>query len=131
MTDRRAWFALPGRPVPYSRTTTATGPGGAHRRILPARYRDWRTKAAGVFNLTRRGRTFDEPVAVDVVVYPDRVLVRFTPAGDLTRNTLRGDLDNYAKAVLDAAQSGNILTNDRHVVALTARFAEDTEDLPA
>lgn len=128
MTDRRAWFALPGRPVPYSRTTTATGPGGAHRRILPARYRDWRTKAAGVFNLTRRGRTFDGPVAIDVVVFADRILTRITAVDTRRPTNVRGDLDNYAKAVLDAAQSGNVIANDRQVVALTARFADEAPE---
>ena len=124
----RSWFTLPGRPVPYSRTATVTDAGGKTRRVNPTRYRDWRKKATDVFNLTRRGRTFAGPVSVDVVVFADRILTRITAVDTRRPTNVRGDLDNYAKAVLDAAQSGNVIANDRQVVALTARFADEAPE---
>lgn len=120
------YITIPAGPVPYSRTATVTNPTTGKRvRVLPARYRAWRTTARDAIAILRRGRTITGPVHVDVVVGPDSTVCRFTPVPDLRPKGIRGDLDNYAKAVLDAAQAGGVIGDDRQVVSLTARFATE------
>jgi len=43
------------------------------------------------------------------------------------RGTLQGDLDNYAKALIDALQ-GVLYKNDRQVETITVRFSIDIEE---
>ncbi len=121
MTTRR--FEIPWRPVPFARTgTTPTG-----KRFNPARYRDWKTRTAGLMNLTRHGHTFDGPVVLLLEVHADRVIAVFHDEPTVTRpTTLRGDLDNYTKAVLDAATDGHVIVDDRQVVAIVTTFAGGT-----
>lgn len=100
MTGAPFELVVPGPPVPKGRPRR--GAGG--RMYTPPRTRSaeevvaWHARAAGV--------TFREPV--------DVVLV-FCEAG------ARGDLDNLAKLTLDGIVKGELLLDDRQVVALTAR----------
>jgi Holliday junction resolvase RusA-like endonuclease len=124
MTTSR--IVLPGRPVTFARPVPHDG--GAHSE---ARYAGWKTKAAGLINLTRRGVTYDGPVHAEVYVYADGVVLAVTGSTpDVRPSAVTGDLDNYVKAALDAAQAGHLITNDRQVQRVTAYFIKD-EEFPA
>jgi Holliday junction resolvase RusA-like endonuclease len=41
------------------------------------------------------------PVEVDILVFPDHVEVAVTPLDDTGVSPLQGDVDNYAKSILD------------------------------
>tara|TARA_R110000824_G_scaffold21303_10_gene79563 strand:+ start:2097 stop:2459 length:363 start_codon:yes stop_codon:yes gene_type:complete len=41
------------------------------------------------------------PVEVDILVFPDHVEVSVTPLDDTGVSPLQGDVDNYAKSILD------------------------------
>lgn len=45
-----------------------------------------------------------------------------------SRTPLRGDIDNYAKAVLDGLQKGGAIDNDRQVASLQVQFVIGSED---
>ena len=124
MTTTRIVITTP--PVPYTRAvTTVSRTTGKPIRVHSDRYRSWRSTARDTFAILRRGRTIDGPVALNLEVHPDQLVAEFVAVGPDTRPAgLRGDLDNYIKAVLDAAQSGGLLVDDRHVVAITARFVD-------
>lgn len=108
---------VPGRPVPYSRVRAGKG-----NLYLPARYRDYRRTLSDTFALTlpRLGPEF---VEVDVEVSSDLVVVEMDVVEDGARpKYLRGDLDNYQKAVFDALEDAERITNDRQVVRARVRF---------
>lgn len=120
---------LVARPVPFTRTGSRNG-----RRYTPTRYREWRHLFAWACQQTHRGDPHPGPVAVSVTVATDYTHATFgfdtgdgfpplptvTPRG--RPKHIRGDLDNYVKAVLDAAQ-GILFCDDRQVVHIEARFA--------
>ncbi|GEM_PF-3097501 len=123
MTDTtRLW--IPGKPVPYDRAVTATSRStGRPIRVHSARYRGWRRTAADVVRIMRRRDTWDRPVSVWIGVEADRIEVHVGPHTPTRPRALRGDLDNYAKAVLDALQQGGLIADDRLVETLTVTFA--------
>ena len=124
--------AVRSRPVPWARTATVRSPrGGPDRRITPHRYRTWKRSAVEILAGAAGWRTFDPASAleVEITVYPDGVTVDLSPTrfdlGYLDRRAgLRGDIDNYAKAVLDALQDADVIADDRQIVALSVRFGE-------
>lgn len=109
---------LPGRPVPFARTRGR----GAHR-YTPERYRLWK-QAVGWHLLRAKVKPIEGPVAVSMIVTPDGVDVDFRPVATTRPKGIRGDLDNYAKAVLDAAQ-GIAYHDDRQVTAVSVAFADE------
>lgn len=121
---RPVTVTIPGKPVTYGRTATVVDDRGRRRRILPLGYRQWREKARDAINIGRRGRHLDGQFLLEVEIAADEVRATFTPAPPVrTRGIgVTGDLDNYVKAVLDAAQDSGLIANDRQAVAITARF---------
>lgn len=116
----RSRFVLTGAPRAFART--ATDQGG--RRRTPAGYRDWKDAAAGKINLTRGGRSHTGEVIAEISVHSDGMVVTFTdsnPSKSRPRG-VTGDLDNYIKAALDAAQQGNVIGDDRQISKIEARF---------
>lgn len=119
-----------GRPVPFAR------PGRTRdgRRYTPDRYRQWKISAVshirlgggprGTLDLSRRPEPIEGPVSALVVVRGGELELELAPAGDLTARPtgIRGDLDNYVKAALDAAQDSEWIADDRQVVSIVARF---------
>ena len=131
--------AITGKPVPFARP--GVGKGG--KRYTPRRYNDWKTMAVQFMRIVNTVPHLTEPVSAVVGVYSDRLMVTISPIGSVGALNLieggamfsrpkgvRGDLDNYVKAVLDAAQDAQWIEDDRQVVAITAFFGntEEIED---
>lgn len=60
-----------------------------------------------------------EPISVDVEVATDKITVSVSVEEHKPKG-MRGDLDNYVKAILDSL-NGAAWVDDRQIVALTAR----------
>jgi len=75
----------------------------------PKKYKDW--LAAATEQLKGQGPTMEGPLAVTITVLCVRPK---NPANPYPV----GDVDNYAKAALDALQHAGILPDDKHVVGL-------------
>ena len=127
---------IPGRPVPYPRSSINPRTG---RRVTPRRYRDWLRSAAWTIQQSDLRRDLRGPVRAHITVHTDGVdveIVELPNIGEEGRarpKHLRGDLDNYAKAVLDAAQfkiggGSGWIDDDRQVVRLWASFEVDLYD---
>lgn len=115
-----------GRPVAWPRTTVVLDDQGVPRSHNPKAYREWKTEAAAKLAAFAGYRTFTGEVSVVVDVTRgglsiqvqglDREDPRRSPTG------LTGDVDNYAKAALDALQASAVLGDDAQVSELTVRF---------
>lgn len=94
-TSERVVVKVPGPPVPKGRPRV-----GRHGPYTPKRTRDyeehvgWSCRAVGV---TLGARA----VNVSIELH--------------SRHQLRGDIDNYAKAILDGMQKGGLIDDDRQV----------------
>jgi Holliday junction resolvase RusA-like endonuclease len=124
---------IPGKPVAFARTgfevITDTG---KRRRINPARYTQWKT-AAGYYALQHRARwrlggPLEGPLGIDIIVAPDGVAYEvFELATNERPKGIRGDLDNYVKATLDAL-TGVAFADDAQIHFITAHLSTDLED---
>lgn len=112
---------LPGMPVAWSRVATR-----GFQRYTPEPYRGWLLAAGGLVAAEQRRhhrRPLEDPVAVALRVFPNGIGVVITPARESARpKGIRGDLDNYGKAVADALEGGGVLRNDRQIEASTLAF---------
>ena len=97
-------------------------------RITPERYRTWKdiTQAHLVMGVEK----IEGPVELDLQITPEGIMCAITPSHLARVKYLRGDIDNYAKAVMDALQppkggGRGVIEDDRQVVQLTARFVEE------
>lgn len=101
-------FVVPGRPVPWARTSSRGG-----QRFTPKRQRDHGALVAQLAKVQVRSRMLDGPVAVELEF-------RYPNPQRPTRAYPRGDVDNLAKLVLDACQ-GILFPDDDYVVSLSTR----------
>ena len=99
---------IPGPPRAWARA-------GSHgtQRFTPARVAEYEERIAWAARAARV-RMHGAPVACRIELWSPR--------------PLRGDIDNYAKAVLDGLQRGGAIDDDRHVVRLEARFVVGAEE---
>lgn len=89
-------LTIPGRPIPKGRPRLVDG-----RVFTPRSTRDFESRIAWSC-LADRVRFGDEPVSVVIELHG--------------RTKLRGDIDNYEKAVLDGLVKGGKIDDDRYVV---------------
>jgi Holliday junction resolvase RusA-like endonuclease len=118
---------IPGRPKPYQRVRRGKG----DRLYLPPGYREYRDDVAAkaLRMLGPKDIGPEDLVEVWITVYSDKVEVWFsTLSGSHRPKGIRGDLDNYGKTILDAAQAAGILPDDRQVVRMLLRFASPEEE---
>ena len=118
---------IPGKPVPFMRTGSSRS---GHRYSIPE-YREWKEMAGWVM-AAESERITSGAIEVDITVQPDGLWVAVTKVDEDHRafkRGLRGDLDNYGKAVLDAA-NGIMFTDDRQVVRLSERFPAPNRQKP-
>lgn len=119
MDEHSTSLWLPGRPVAWSRTDRNPRTG---RRYNRAHYQRWLDSASWEVR-AQVGDPIDGPCAVSVLVMPNGIGVGITPAESRARPVgLRGDLDNYLKAALDACDTGGAFTDDRLVEAVRVVF---------
>lgn len=107
-----AW--IPGTPVAKGRPKLSTQ-GGFARAYTPKKTREWEAYAAEVL---REAWGDEKPInaacrAVVVAAWPTKDKRKWN-----TCKTTRPDVDNVAKAVLDAAQAAGVLVDDARVVSL-------------
>ena len=100
---------VPGRPVAWERVRTNQG-----RFFKPKRTREYEEAVAWACRM-QNGVMGGAECAV---------WIEFCSIRKLT-----GDLDNYAKAVLDGMQIGGMIENDRQVKELSLSFGPTTEDV--
>ena len=104
------WLEIPGPPVAKQRARK--GNGGWY---TPKPTRDYEEAVAWVCR-AQRERFGDQPVKVSIVLSADGATVHVSPS-DLAISG-PGDLDNYAKSILDGMQKGGLFKNDKQVVEL-------------
>jgi Holliday junction resolvase RusA-like endonuclease len=98
---------IPGRPVAWQRPRSLGARHFTPRRVLEAEdVIAWHVRAAGV-----RFGGLDVELRIEL----------------WSKTTLRGDVDNYAKTVLDALEKAGAIDNDRQVRRLDVQFVVGTE----
>lgn len=103
-----------GRPrfARNGRTYTATADKEWHERVVS----EWRARSGR--------RILDGPYEVSIAIAEPRPKSHLTVAGELNHTgrkatiPTRGDLDNYAKGVLDALVRQEVIPDDRYMVEL-------------
>lgn len=89
------------------------------RFFKPQRTRDYEDAIAWICR-SKREKFGDSPVNVAIELSEAMTVVVITPAE--RRRKLQGDIDNYAKSVLDGLQQGGMIENDRQVSSLNVSF---------
>lgn len=107
-------LVIPGKPVPASRPRIARG----HAYYAP-KYQVWKEAAAWL--VRSAGKPMAGPVKVSILFRRDSTEVEVTP-GPHRPAGLFFDLDNGAKAVMDALVAGGVLEDDRMVTVLEVRL---------
>jgi Holliday junction resolvase RusA-like endonuclease len=98
---------VPGRPIAWARPRSHGSRHFTPRRVLEAEESiAWEARKTRV-------RFGVELVAVRIVLW--------------SKTVLRGDVDNYAKTVLDALEKAGTIENDRQVRQLDVRFVVGTD----
>ena len=110
-------------PVPWQRTR---GGYRSEQRYSERRYAEWKTAFAAVARaaLIDAG-PIDGPVSLEVEVRPSGVSVSVRPVSGGRPAGLRGDADNYLKAVADGLELAGVYANDAAVTVATVRLVED------
>lgn len=103
-------FTVATRPVPKGRPRFNPSNGRAYTDQKTRAYED---VVAAAYN----GPTYDVPVQVRIDLDVHGATVSVAPCED-SGSKLRGDIDNYAKAILDGMQAGEAFTNDKLVHSL-------------
>ncbi len=103
-------FMLDVAPLPTTNRNMIVHPKGGRPMVVKTpKAKQWMEQAVWLmrdFRNKQMARSIDERVAVCVDIY---------------RRSESGDIDNYAKGILDALQASGIIKNDRLVVELTLR----------
>ena len=116
MTEIR--LEIPGRPVPWQRVRTNQG-----RFFTPKETRDYEEAVAMLCRATRQS-VGDDPCDISIELHETKAIVLITPVPDAPKRKLKGDVDNYAKAILDGLQKGQMIENDKQVRELHLSFVE-------
>ncbi len=118
-----------GRPIAFQRPRIATSRGGKRHGWNPPRYTAYKHDAGRQLR-EQLGSFGDTPVEVSIVVADDVVLVSVDPVQPArVRGKLQGDIDNYAKSILDALQDTGphknqvpVINDDKQVRRVNVRF---------
>lgn len=110
---------------------------GKRRRVNTVEYRTWKANAAEHLAAFARWRRMVGEVIVHLDVDRDGFTIRAQalpiPEDGLTirrQSGLTGDVDNYAKAILDALQLAGVIANDQQVVELSVQLVPRTKGGP-
>jgi len=95
-------------------------------------FQNWRREAGylmrAAVNKIKPGLKLKGSVSVEMALGPDSVTLWIDSEVDDERHGLRGDLDNYAKAILDVMQDVELIADDSQVVHLGVGFIEPDEE---
>jgi len=130
MSDRKVTLEVTGHPVAKGRGRAVNTPNGP-RIYTPGKTAKWEQDARLVARQAMEGRApFDGPVllTVDAVFSPAASWPKWRREAALAhgiQHTMKPDVDNLAKAALDAI-NGIVFQDDRQVFSLVVRkgFAE-------
>jgi Holliday junction resolvase RusA-like endonuclease len=100
---------IPGAPVPWQRPQR--GLGGQF--FTPKRTLDYEERVSWAAR-SKHVRLRTAPIEVRIELW--------------SASVLRGDLDNYSKAILDGLQKGEAFDNDRQVVSLQVQTVVGAEE---
>lgn len=112
MSEHR--LSIPIKPKPKGRPRFARG-----RAYTPKETVDFEAAIAAAWR-SSGGPCFDGPVSVTCEFYKERIDVVITELDPATKSPLRGDLDNYLKAVMDGLNKV-AFDDDRQVLLLSAK----------
>jgi len=108
---------VPWKPHAKQRPVSVTLPNGKKSTFTPKPTRDAEKALAAQWT----DEPLEGPLAVEITLHKDRVEVRVETA-EKPAVHLRGDIDNYAKTVLDALNK-KAWGDDSQIVSLNVRFA--------
>ena len=114
-------FSVPIKPRPTPRPRVRSGQKGAYYPKGYQSYKDeleWLTKQAWME--AKKTETV-KPYSVHITVYKDRFDVSVRNSWR-ERDSVRGDLDNLQKGIVDALQTVGVIDDDRNVHEMTIRF---------
>lgn len=123
-------------PQPKGRPRFRYGPNGIPITYTPKGTRIYETLIQDVIEDQLPEEVFDSPIAVRIICYLKRPDSHYTKKGVLKPSAPKyptsprcGDADNLAKAVLDAAQSSELIKDDRFCCDLYSikRWADECE----
>ena len=115
-------FTIRGKAHPHARPRFARG-----RTYEPRSNTEWREKVFDAWRRDSGGRVLEGPWIARIEVYEERPPSHLTTKGELNHQgrrspvPTRGDLDNYAKGVLDALCSQDVVPDDRYLVELNVK----------
>ena len=107
---------IPLRPVPAPRPRGKQG----QRAYYPRGYSDWLQAAALL--IRSHGERHDGPVAVTIHLEEDGFGLKVVDVERTRPVGMPGDADNFAKAIVDAAQIAGLIRNDSQVQSLSVEF---------
>ena len=113
------------RPRAWPRTATVFGKNsGRMVQVNPLPYRNWQKELAPILEGLGRFRSMVGEISIDIDLGRDCFRIRAAVLDDHLRagTTLTGDIDNYAKALLDTLQVAGVIPDDKQVSALAVRF---------
>lgn len=115
---------IPIRPKPAPRPRAQPGGG---RSYNPTGYKDWLDAVATYtkIEMLKQNGPLSGPVIVNLDLRRDVIALNIIETTTAHRHGLRGDIDNYAKAVLDGIDQGGVFAkSDNQVVGLNVRMWE-------
>lgn len=118
---------LDGHIIPKARPQFDGRNGRAYHK---REYSSWLEDAGWQVAAQRKGRRHEGPIKVTIVLNGQTAAVRIAELdADQRPKGVRGDLDNIAGSILDALQTGGIISNDSQVATLEAWFWDDDLEL--
>ena len=121
--DKHYVLRVPVKPKAMPRPRAKPG----QKAYYPQAYQEWRERAGlhlrSVWNRAK-GRTVEGPVSVTIHLDTDEFTVWFGTVDVERVKGLRGDVDNYGKAVLDLMVDQGLIENDSQVTVLNVGFSD-------
>jgi Holliday junction resolvase RusA-like endonuclease len=121
---RVASFWVPGEPVPQPRPKARAMKMGSKwtAQVYNPKSADGWKQLVSCYGAGRIAHPLDEPCRVEVAFYCPRIkgLMRKRDPDGPVPNMTRPDVDNYAKAVIDAMQDSGWFVDDSRIVELVA-----------
>ena len=130
--EQRLWSStIPGAPIGKGRPR-ATVRGGFVRTYTPAKTKKWESDAAMVLRSSWREEPLEGPISVGILALfprPQRMVWKTKPMPRVPY-VQKPDLDNVAKAVLDALEKAGVIRDDKAVWSLDceAMYCAGDED---